>query len=431
MGALCCKQEEIDYSQGPELSHFQLLNIVGKGAFGKVRIVQHKRTKKQYALKYMNKSICIKQRATGNIILERILLERIEYPLIANMRYAFQDDETLFMALDPMLGGDLRLHLESNNPKIFNELQVRHHVATIALSLGYLHKKRIVHRDVKPENILLDKKGYAHLSDFNIATQFTPSQPLMWSKAGTMAYMAPEMLARKGYSTAVDWWSLGIVTYELLFGKRPYKAGSKEALTEAIIHHQISFPDNVYEIVSKECVDVITGLLDKSPFHRLGCNTDGFEKFKMHPWFRGLDWDLLEKKQLTPPNHKMIDKKKKGKLLRLNHDPQFTEDGLTTHKRNSPVKFGLDFDSNNNSNSSSSSPVTEEARFRMQLEEQFLDFDFSQHQMAEEEDNNFSTFFEQRRNSLRRQYDRFKRRSQSSYQEIASNSSPVLPPYTD
>ena len=165
----------------------------------------------------MNKSICIRQRATGNIILERILLERIEYPLIANMRYAFQDDETLFMALDLMLGGDLRLHLE-NNPKRFNELQVRHHVATIALSLGYLHKKRIVHRDVKPENILLDKKGYAHLSDFNIATQFTPSQPLMWSKAGTMAYMAPEMLARKGYSTSVDWWSLGIVTYELLFG---------------------------------------------------------------------------------------------------------------------------------------------------------------------------------------------------------------------
>jgi serine/threonine kinase 32 len=163
----------------------------------------------------MNKSICIKQKATGNIILERILLERIEYPLIANMRYAFQDDETLFMALDLMLGGDLRLHLENNR---LNELQVRHHVATIALSLSYLHKKRIVHRDIKPENILLDKKGYAHLSDFNIATQFTPNQPLMWSKAGTMAYMAPEMLARKGYSTSVDWWSLGIVTYELLFG---------------------------------------------------------------------------------------------------------------------------------------------------------------------------------------------------------------------
>lgn len=170
----------------------------------------------------MNKSICIKQKATGNIILERLLLERIEYPFITNMRYAFQDDETLFMALDLMLNGDLRQQLE-NYPKRFNELQVRHHVATIALSLGYLHKKRIAHRDIKPENILLDKKGFAHLSDFNIAIQFTPSQPLMWSKAGTLAYMAPEMLARKGYSTSVDWWSLGIVTFELLFGMVIYE----------------------------------------------------------------------------------------------------------------------------------------------------------------------------------------------------------------
>jgi serine/threonine kinase 32 len=150
------------------------------------------------------------------MILERTLLERIDYPLISNLRYAFQDNETLFMALDLMLGGDLRLQVE-HQP--ISEAQIRHHVATIALSLGYLHRKRIAHRDIKPENILLDKKGYCHLSDFNIATQFTPNQPLMWSMAGTMAYMAPEMLARKGYSTSVDWWSLGIVTYELAFGK--------------------------------------------------------------------------------------------------------------------------------------------------------------------------------------------------------------------
>ncbi|GAA5810581.1 hypothetical protein MFLAVUS_004004 [Mucor flavus] len=400
MGALCCKQDEIDYSQGPELNHFQLLKIVGKGAFGKVRIVQHKRTKKQYALKYINKSKCIKQKATSNMILERKLLERVEYPFITNMRYAFQDDETLFMALDLMLLGDLRLQLE-NYPKEFNELQVRHHVATIALSLNYLHKKRIAHRDIKPENILLDKKGFAHLSDFNIATQFTPSQPLMWSKAGTIAYMAPEMLARKGYSTSVDWWSLGIVTFELLFGTRPYMARTKEALINSIIHQQLVFPDNVYEIVSKDCVDVITGLLDKSPFHRLGCNTDGFEKFKMHPWFRGLDWDLLEKKQLTPPN-KLVNN------VSIRDQQSFTEDGLTSHKRNSAVKTSLDADS----------PVTEEARYRMQLEQEFLNFDFSQHQMAEEEDNHFSTFLEQRRNSLKKQYDRFKRRSQASYQDV-------------
>ncbi|KAG1063749.1 hypothetical protein G6F42_027145 [Rhizopus arrhizus] len=143
------------------------------------------------------------------------------------------------MALDLMLGGDLRFQLDQQFT--FHELQVRHHVASIALSLDYLHRKRIAHRDIKPENILIDKKGYAHLSDFNIAIQFTASQPLSWSMAGTMAYMAPEMLARKGYSTAVDWWSLGIVTYELLFGmvitNNKHETNSRKLLTLFQYHH--------------------------------------------------------------------------------------------------------------------------------------------------------------------------------------------------
>ncbi|RCH82222.1 hypothetical protein CU098_007680, partial [Rhizopus stolonifer] len=281
MGATCCKeQEELDFSQGPELGHFQLLKIIGQGVYGKVRIVQHKKTKKQYALKYIDKSICIKQKAIANVILERHLLERIDHPFIANLRYAFQDDETLFMALDLMLGGDLRFHLHQQLRP--HEGQVRHQVACIALSLNYLHKTNIIHRDIKPENILLDQKGYAHLSDFNIAIQFDPSQPLIWSMAGTMAYMAPEMLARKGYSTQVDWWSLGVVMFELLFQKRPFVASTKEALIHAILHDPLVFPN---EIISRECRDILTGLLDKSPFHRLD-----FEDVKYHPWFRGFDW---------------------------------------------------------------------------------------------------------------------------------------------
>ncbi|KAI8375478.1 kinase-like domain-containing protein [Blakeslea trispora] len=404
MGATCCKeQDEIDFNQGPELAHFQLLKIIGQGVFGKVRIIQHKRTKKQYALKYIDKSICIRQKAISNVILERNILEHIEYPFIANLRYAFQDDETLFMALDLMLGGDLRFHL--NQQLTCHELQVRHHVACIALSLNYLHKRRIAHRDIKPENILLDQKGYAHLSDFNIAIQFDPGQPLLWSMAGTMAYMAPEMLARKGYSTHVDWWSLGVVTFELLFGKRPFTAPSKESLIHAILHDPFILPQNAHELVSKECIDVITGLLDKSPFHRLGCSSDGFEEFKSHPWFRGLDWDLLEHKQLTPP----IRPDKKNSKLRMMSYTEFQEDGLKSHKRTSAIRTSYDNDS---------SPVTMEARYRMKLEDEFLNYDFTQHQMAEQEGGHFSSFLEQRRNSLKRQYDRFKRRSQSSYHDF-------------
>lgn len=164
----------------------------------------------------MDKSICIKQKAISNIITERTILERVHYPLITNLRYAFQDDDTLFLALDPMLGGDLRFQLQQQST--LPELQVRHYVACIALSLNYLHLKRIAHRDIKPENILLDQQNYAHLSDFNIAVQFSPQQPLVWSRSGTIAYMAPEILAKKGYTTSVDWWSLGVIAFELVFG---------------------------------------------------------------------------------------------------------------------------------------------------------------------------------------------------------------------
>jgi len=199
-----------------ELSHFHLLRSVGKGAFGKVRVVQHKKTKEIYALKYINKAKCIRMRAVENIIQERRLLEEVEFPLICNLRYAFQDDENLFMVLDLMLGGDLRFHLERAGP--MREDVVRFYVAELALALDALHSRRIIHRDLKPDNVLLDENGHAHLTDFNIAVYYHPSKPLV-SIAGSMAYMAPEVLLRKGYFESVDWWSLGVVMFELLFGK--------------------------------------------------------------------------------------------------------------------------------------------------------------------------------------------------------------------
>ncbi|KAG1453641.1 hypothetical protein G6F46_009047 [Rhizopus delemar] len=371
MGVCCCKErndEDIDFTNETNLSHFHLLKLIGQGTFGKVRIVQHKKTKKQFALKYMDKSICIKQKAISNIITERTILERVHYPLITNLRYAFQDDDTLFLALDPMLGGDLRFQLQQQST--LPELQVRHYVACIALSLNYLHLKRIAHRDIKPENILLDQQNYAHLSDFNIAVQFSPQQPLVWSRSGTIAYMAPEILAKKGYTTSVDWWSLGVIAFELVFGTRPFEAQSKEMLINSILNDPLVFPPNVYDTVSMDCIDIITGLLDKSPYHRLGCHTNEFEKFKSHPWFRGLDWTKLEKKQLLSPCRLKPCKIVKNELK---------DDGLVY----STKRMSLPLDNN-------SIPVTEEARCRLQLEQEFLDFNYT----LMSEDNKRNSFYE-------------------------------------
>ncbi|PWN98461.1 kinase-like protein [Tilletiopsis washingtonensis] len=299
MGAICscCKAEVVDFDGPVDLYHFYLLRAVGKGAFGKVRVVQHKQTKNLYALKYINKAKCVKMRAVSNIIQERRLLEEMESPFICNLRYAFQDDENMFMVLDLMLGGDLRFHLDrAGNMK---EDVVRFYVAELALGLDYLHKLQIVHRDLKPDNVLLDEKGHAHLTDFNIAVHFSPKRPLS-SVAGSMAYMAPEVLAKRGYLSTVDWWSLGVTAYELLFGRRPFRGKTNSALTHSILHDRCPFPENVDSIVSREGMSAIRALLERDTRKRLGCK-NGIEDFKRHPWFDGLDWGAIERKEAVPP----------------------------------------------------------------------------------------------------------------------------------
>ncbi|KAF9181271.1 hypothetical protein BGZ51_005029 [Haplosporangium sp. Z 767] len=298
MGAGCCKEEVIDFNAEIELSHFHLLRSVGKGAFGKVRVVQHKRTKEIYALKYINKAKCIRMRAVENIIQERRLLEEVEFSLICNLRYAFQDDENLFMVLDLMLGGDLRFHLERAGP--MREDVVRFYVAELVLALDALHSRKIIHRDLKPDNVLLDEHGHAHLTDFNIAVYYNPSKPLM-SIAGSMAYMAPEVLMRKGYLESVDWWSLGVVMFELLFGKRPFRGKNNDMLTISILRDPLPFPENVHAMVSEPCLDVLSRLCERNISKRLGCTAEGLDAFKNHPWFQGIEWDKLVTKEAIPP----------------------------------------------------------------------------------------------------------------------------------
>ncbi|CAG8700025.1 20193_t:CDS:2 [Gigaspora margarita] len=237
-------------------------------------------------------------RAVENIIQERRLLEEIEYPLVCNLRYAFQDDENLFMVLDLMLGGDLRFHLERQ--AFMKEDVVKFYVAEVSLGLNYLHSKKIVHRDLKPDNVLLDEKGHAHLTDFNIAVHFNERKPLT-SVAGSMAYMAPEVLTKQGYLNSVDWWSLGVIMYELLFSKRPFRGKTNVQLTHAILHDPLHFPDNVYELVSRECIDCLKRFCERDVNKRLGCGPNGLEDIKRHPWFKDIEWDKLDTKQAKAP----------------------------------------------------------------------------------------------------------------------------------
>jgi len=301
MGAVCCCfVSPIDFDGEVNLYHFDLHRAVGKGAFGKVRVVEHKRSKKLYALKYIDKAKCIRQKAVANIIQERRLLEEVDHPFVVNMRYAFQDDENCFFVLDLMLGGDLRFHMERRGG--IEEHVVRFWVAEIASALEYLHQQRIIHRDLKPDNILLDAMGHAHITDFNVAIHYSERR-MHTSVAGSMAYMAPEVLGRKGYTWYIDWWSLGITAYELLFQKRPFEGRSLEKMTYSIMKDTLKFPENAEAKCSPECIEVLRSLLHRNPGHRLGCkpNGQGMVDIQKHPWFTSIDWQALEAKESQPP----------------------------------------------------------------------------------------------------------------------------------
>ena len=205
------------------------------------------------------------------------------------MRYAFQDDENCFFVIDLMLGGDLRFHLERLGS--LSEDAVRFYVAQISSALDYLHNMSIMHRDIKPDNILLDDKGNAHLTDFNIAVHY--GERKLTGVAGSMAYMAPEcvtcsrpcspltlfpslrILVKRGYSYQIDWWSLGVCAYELLFGRRPFRGRTNADLTHSITKDPLKWPEDAEKKCSRPGLQVVKGLLDRDPHRRLGVKPAG------------------------------------------------------------------------------------------------------------------------------------------------------------
>ncbi|KAI9792135.1 MAG: hypothetical protein M1833_001249 [Piccolia ochrophora] len=275
------------------LNHFRLLRVVGKGAFGKVRIVERKDTGLTFALKYIRKDEVVKSENVRNIIRERRMLEHLNHVFLCNLRYSFQDMEYLYIVVDLMNGGDLRFHIAR---KTFTEEAVRFWIAELGCALRYIHSHGIVHRDVKPDNILLDSEGHVHLADFNVAAEFTPGKPLS-SKSGTLAYLAPEVYDKKGYQAEVDWWSLGVTFFECIYNKRPFKANSHEKLAYEIHQADPRFPVT-QPPVSMACLHAISSFLERDRKKRIGAA--GFETFTQNPFFQPVDFVLLEQKKIEP-----------------------------------------------------------------------------------------------------------------------------------
>lgn len=235
----------------------------------------------------------VRSESVRNIIRERRMLEHLNHPFLCNLRYSFQDVEYLYLVVDLMNGGDLRFHISR---KTFSEDCIRFWMSELACALRYIHEQGIVHRDVKPDNILLDSEGHLHLADFNVASDFRPPK-LLTSKSGTLAYLAPEAFRGPGYLSEVDWWSLGVTFYECVYGKRPFEGKTHDDLVDNICaanpKYHVTRP-----AVSMPCLRAMSALLEKDRKKRIGAT--GFQTFTSHDFFDPLNFEFLEAKKIAP-----------------------------------------------------------------------------------------------------------------------------------
>ena len=245
----------------------------------------------------MSKVKIIDRRSEISIINERNFLSKLNNPFIVNMYFAFQDFSNLYLVMDLLTGGDLRYQIVRH--KTFNEIQTKFFLANIILGLEYIHSKNIIHRDIKPENLVMENTGYIRITDFGVAKINMKDNSSETS--GTPGYMAPEVLFVQNHSFPCDFFAIGVIGFEFMLGVRPYLGRSRQEIKEVVFNFQAKiYDEDIPENWSKESVDFINKLLLRKPNKRLGYK-NGINELKKHIWFKDIDWEKLEKKEVEAP----------------------------------------------------------------------------------------------------------------------------------
>jgi hypothetical protein len=268
----------------------------GNGAKPKKKIVRHKSQKTLHALKVLKKDFIIRKNQVEHTKTERSVLGYARHPYIVGLTMAFQTADKLFFVLDYCAGGELFFHLGKMGR--FPEDRAKFYAAQITLALEYVHKLGVIYRDLKPENVLLDDKGNIRLTDFGLSKEGVRGHSSGASSfCGTPEYIAPEVLKRQGHGRAVDWWSLGALSYEMISGLPPFYSRNRDTMFDKIMKADIMYP----AFMSDPAKDLLSKLLLRDPTERLGSGESDADEIKSHPFFAGTDWKQLEDGNVAPP----------------------------------------------------------------------------------------------------------------------------------
>lgn len=287
------------------LEDFKVLKLLGIGSFGKVFLVKSIKDNKHYAMKVLFKGKILRKLQAIHTMNERKILEKINFPFIVKLYYAFQDAEKLYLVTEFMQGGELFFFLKTRGR--LPEKEVKLYAAEIILALQHLHDKNIIYRDLKPENILLDDKGYIKITDFGLSKIIQESkeeeEQVAYTLCGTPEYLAPEVILGQGYSKEVDWWSFGVVLYEMLTGHVLFQ---RKIQTQIDIQMYLKPIDLVKIDISQEAKDLVLLLLRLDSKKRL----TNIKNIKSHLFFKDINWDDVFNKRITHafvPNIKLPD----------------------------------------------------------------------------------------------------------------------------
>jgi len=313
----------------PTLEDFHFITVLGRGSFGKVMLAEEKTTKKLYAIKMLKKQYIVEKDEVHSMMSEKsvfLTVSSINHPFLVNLHSCFSSASRIYFVMEYAQGGDLIYHVRQSN---FTHTRAKFYLCEVLLALEYLHKNNIIYRDLKLDNILLTVDGHIKITDYGLCKENMDVSTTTNTFCGTPEFMAPELLKGHPYTRAVDWWTYGILTYEMLVRGAPFKGNDDEELFNNIIHSQPFYPQHM----GREAIQLTSLLLMKDPRRRLGASKNDAQDVKNHPYFKNVDWQAMLEKRVPVP----YVPKFKGKLDVSHFDEEFTKEPIQL----SPIQCNL------------------------------------------------------------------------------------------